>query len=402
MLEHIILHNMSNKLNDILIPQQHGFRKGLSCVTQLLSTTQTIMQNVDNGGCEQAAVLDFSKAFDKVSHFLLLGKLVALDFNDNLINWILDFLTDRKQRVVIQGCSSSLENVTSGVPQGSVLGPALFLIYINDICRTLTSTIRLFADDALLHCPLSNCSSFNDFQDDLSRLEEWANNWNMSFNTKKCSIVIFGKPRNLDVQDLNYRLGGTLLTKVESFKYLGVLIDNSFKWGDHVSAKHSEALKTLGMLRRNLMTAPVEIKALAYKTLCRPKVEYAAEVWDPYFLTQINLLESLQNKATRFNFNLKGRHGVTKKSESLELESLQSRRKAQRFKTFYKILENPESTPLKELNQLINSCFNSNRPDTRAKSQGLPLALASSKSMFLNSFITRTTRDMRGESNPIL
>ena len=165
---------MSSRLNVILLSQQHGFRKGLSCTSQLLTTTQSIMKEIDLGGCVQAAVLDFSKAFDKVSHSLLVRKLSSFGFSNDVLSWILDFLSNRKQRVVLSGYFLNGEAVTSDVPQGSVLGPALFLLYNNDIGICWKSTIRLYADDALLHYPITNTSSVEAFQKDLDSLERWA------------------------------------------------------------------------------------------------------------------------------------------------------------------------------------------------------------------------------------
>lgn len=394
MLEHIILHNMSSKLNDILIPQQHGFRKGLSCTSQLLTTTQSIMREVDKGGCVQAAVLDFSKAFDKVSHSLLMSKLFYFGFSNDILSWILDFLSDRSQRVVLNGFSSNAETVTSGVPQGSVLGPALFLLYINDIGLSLTSTIRLYADDALLHSPITGTSSVEAFQKDLDSLEKWANEWQMSFNTSKCSVIIFGSTKSVDIQSLQYRLNNVVLNIVDSIKYLGVTITSDFNWNEHIVKKHSEAVQTLGMLRRNISAAPPKIKLIAYKALCRPKMEFALEVWDPSTKKYIQLLEMVQNRATRFISNLKGRDGVTREKENLGLVPLQERRKIQRIKTLHDILKSSDPS-FKELNDFIDTCFKDDRPQTRAKSKGQPLAISTSRDTFLNSFIPRTTRDLR-------
>jgi hypothetical protein len=396
MLEHIVLHGLSEKINQILVPNQHGFRKGLSCTTQLLTTYQTLVHEIDQGGCVQAVVLDFAKAFDRVSHDLLLNKLVSYEFSDNLINWILDFLSERKQRVALQGVFSSYRSVTSGVPQGSVLGPALFLLFINDISDTLTSTIRLYADDALMHSPLTDNNSVIQFQNDLDKLDIWASQWKMSFNTAKCSVVFFGKNRSLCLADLRYTLNGTVLNQVTSFKYLGVQISSDLTWNEHISIMHSKASGTLGLLRRTLYNAPAKIKAVAYKTLCRPKLEFAAEVWDPYYNIHINLLESLQNKAARFILNLRGRCSISEAKDSLGLENLEDRRKALRIKMLHKILVNSDvHTSFNELNDFAQRFFMLDRPETRCKTKGLPLAVPANSNRFLNSFLPRTARELR-------
>ena len=267
-------------------------------------------------------------------------------------------------------------------------------MYVNDIGLSLNSTIRLYADDALLHSPITGASSVEAFQKDLDSLERWASKWQMSFNTSKCSIIIFGNTRTVDIQSLQYRLNNVVLNIVSSIKYLGVIITNDFNWNEHIAKKHSEAVQTLGILKRNIFTAPPKVKLIAYKTLCRPKMEFAMEVWDSSAKKYIQLLEIVQNKATRFISNLKGRDGVTREKEQLGLVSLQERRKMQRVKTLHTILESTDPS-FKELNDFIDACFKDNRPQTRAKSKGKPLAISTSRDAFLNSFIPRTTRDLR-------
>lgn len=394
MLEHIVLHNMSSGLNEILVPSQHGFRKGLSCTTQLLTTTQSIMQEVDLGGCVKAAVLDFSKAFDKVPHFLLLQKLEMYGFSRNILLWIMDFLSNRKQRVLLQGHVSDYQAVTSGVPQGSVLGPALFLVYINDISEGLSSNIRLFADDALLHLTLRDKESVTVFQEDLDLLENWAKAWGMSFNTNKCSLITFGNSNGREPADSRYYLGGTELVNVDSFKYLGVLINKNFDWGDHIGARCNDTLRTIGLLRRTISSAPERVKLQAYKTLCRPKLDYAAEVWDPFLVKHVESLELVQNKAVRFVGNLRGRSGVTDKREALGLDLLSNRRKIQRLRMFH-VIRGSSDESLQELNGFIDRCFNTHSHNTRSQTQGVPSAVFTNSRMCFNSFIIRTGRDMR-------
>lgn len=392
MLEHIILHNMSKRMKEILIPNQHGFREGLSCTTQLLTTTQTIINEIDQGRCVQAAILDFAKAFDKVPHSLLLQKMQMYGFSDDVVLWIADFLADRRQRVVVQGSFSEYQAVTSGVPQGSVLGPALFLIYINDISCSLSSNIRLFADDAFMHLTMQGPDSAEIFQKDLQILSDWASKWKMSFNTSKCSIVIFGQFHD---SQATYRLDGVALKYTSSFKYLGLRIHNSFNWECHINNIHSEASRTLGLLRRALYGAPSSVKAIAYKTLCRPKLEYAAEVWDPCLAKHADRLEMLQNKAVRFILNIKGRSGVTDGKIELGLEPLADRRKDQRMKMFSKILQESENPSYNELYSFVNNCFKYSEHNTRLQSRGMPVALHSFTSVNFNSFIPRTGRELR-------
>ena len=180
--------------------------------------------------------------------------------------------------MLIQGSASGYQRVTSGVPQGSVLGPALFLIYINDISVGLSSHIRLFVDDALMHLNCDSPTASATFQRDLNQLKDWPRLWNMSSNTNKCFIVIFGNSGGNGAASENFVLGGTVLREIDYFKYLGVLVSNKFDWSEHISKNKSEAMRTLGLLRRALSVAPEKVKYLAYKTLCRPKLEYAVEV----------------------------------------------------------------------------------------------------------------------------
>lgn len=196
-LEHIIYSFISTHLSNynILSSNQHGFRTGQSCGTQLLGAINNFHHGLDTGSHIDTLFLDFTKAFDKVSHRKLCHKLSCYRVNGNLLCWIKDYLTNRSQCVLLEGISSKSHHVLSGVPQGLVLGPLLFLIYINDITESITSTIRFYADNVLIYRVISNKADTICLQNNLSILENWANTWQMRFNPSKCIHLAITRKR---------------------------------------------------------------------------------------------------------------------------------------------------------------------------------------------------------------
>ena len=190
-MEHILASHIMQYLdtNNILLDTQFGFRSKHSCETQLLLTTTDLAKAIDKNLQTDVGILDFSKAFDKVSHNRLLHKLKHYGINGNILHWIKSFLHGRTQRVVVEGSYSSPCPVTSGVPQGSVLGPILFLIYINDISNNIHSQLRLFADDCLVYRIIQSSGDHLILQDDFNTLTSWAKANNMEFNITKCKII---------------------------------------------------------------------------------------------------------------------------------------------------------------------------------------------------------------------
>jgi len=192
LMEHIVLHYLNETLDSVLHNRQHGFRSGLSCETQLCSTYHDLSRSVDKGDTIHAVILDFAKAFDKVPHQLLMNKLPKVPkINSKVLMWIHEFLRDRKQKVVVASQKSLELDVTSGVPQGSVLGPTLFLVYINDLPQQIKCNISLFADDTLIYQTVNNQVEKETFQSNINLLENWASEWCMSFNVTKCSVMSF-------------------------------------------------------------------------------------------------------------------------------------------------------------------------------------------------------------------
>ena len=197
---------------------QHGFREGRSCETQLVELVHDLADNMQGGGKTDVLVMDFSKAFDKVGHQRLLLKLGHYGVGGKTNRWIEAFLSNRTQRVVINGDHSYDTHVKSGVPQGSVLGPCLFLPYINDLPESLDSTARLFADDSLIYLTIRSRVETETLQNDLKKLELWDEKWLMEFNVKKCHVLRVICKQNPVVH--TYTLHGEVLETVDSAKYV--------------------------------------------------------------------------------------------------------------------------------------------------------------------------------------
>jgi hypothetical protein len=178
-------------------PLQHGFVKGRSCATQLLNVYNRVGATLDQGDQTDIVFLDISKAFDSVPHDIIVHKLKMYGFNGNLLKWIESYLTGRRQRVLVEGSFSEWLPVTSGVPQGSILGPLLFVLYINDMPSVVRSIdIALFADDAKCIMKISSDEDCRSMQADLDRLFEWGNTWSMCFNVNKCKVLTISRSRN--------------------------------------------------------------------------------------------------------------------------------------------------------------------------------------------------------------
>lgn len=338
-MEHIIVKSLMNHLdsNKILCTQQHGFRKERSCETQLLEFVEELNLHMAEGKETDVIIMDFAKAFDKVNHSLLLHKLHHYGVKGRVNRWIQGFLGDRRQAVVVNGARSDHVSVRSGVPQGSVLGPSLFLVYINDLPEKLSSRSRLFADDTAVYRLLTTAQDQPQLQRDLRVLEEWEDSWDMQFHPGKCNTLPISRQRDKTVA-YHYKLHGQILETVNSVKYLGVTMNQDLSWDNHIDNICNKANRTLGFLRRNLRIGATHLKETAYKTFVRPIIEYASSVWDPYTQGNIDKLEMVQRRAARFVCNRYRRTAsVTEMIESLGWSTLQERRKVARLSMFFKL-----------------------------------------------------------------
>ena len=394
MMEHIVLHYLNETLDNLLHNRQHGFRKGLSCETQLCATYHELAKAAEQSTAVHAVVLDFQKAFDKVPHKILMDKIRKIENIDPYIaNWVQDFLSDRFQKVAVRGAESDVLPVTSGVPQGSVLGPTLFLLYINDLPDSVSCNVSLYADDTLIYAKIQTRADEIRFQNNIDSLVSWSTKNKMPFNRTKCEVIVFNQGATPLPQ---YSISDHLLQCVDTTKYLGVVLQSDLKFKKHISDIMGSANRTLGCIKYTLHGAPEKAKLLAYTSLCRPKLEYADVLWDPSDNASIEDLELVQNKAVRFIKNIKGRRGVTEARTSLGIQTLQERRKAHRISLLMRILsdQNKHDTLSADYDEIIN-CRSQATMKTRAAERGEPTSIQASSAVYHNSFLPRSIRDLR-------
>ena len=279
--------------NNLFSASQQGFISGKSCITQLLEFMEDITESIDNGKDVDIVYLDFSKAFDKVAHRRLIKKLENYGITGTLLNWIQDFLSNRKQRVVIKGESSDWTDVTSGIPQGSVLGPILFLVYINDLPGAIKGLMKIFADDAKVYYEIESIDIPQLMQDDLNRADLWAILWDMLFNNKKCHHMHVGENSAVSTYKMGSGENRTEIQKVKAEKDLGVTIDDKLKFREHITQKVNIANRNLGIIFRTFSYMDKEMFLNLYKTLVRPHLEYATQIWSPIYKKDKVILENV-------------------------------------------------------------------------------------------------------------
>ena len=297
LLERLIKDHMVDFLvkHKLINSSQHGFLKARSCLTNMLCFLEEITKWIDVGLPVDIIYLDFQKAFDKVPHQRLLLKLKAHGIGNSITDWIEQWLTDRRQRVVVDGEVSNWKSVLSGVPQGSVLGPILFLIYINDLDDSITSNVLKFADDTKLFRKVNTDGDKQHLQNDLDRLVKWSEKWQMLFNFGKCKCLHTGHG-NLNV---NYKMGDTVLGTTVKEKDLGVTISADMKVSGQCGIAASKGNKILGLIRRNITYKGKKLIIPLYKAIVRPHLEYCIQAWRPYRKKDIDTLERIQRRATK-------------------------------------------------------------------------------------------------------
>ena len=339
---------------EIITDRQFGFRKGRSCITNLLSFYTRVIDTVDErDGWVDAVFLDLEKAFDKVPHKSLLWKLEWVGgLRGAVLNWMKDYLQGREMRTTIRDTSSNWELVGSGVPQGSVLAPIMFQVYINDMAEGLNSYVNLFADDAKLLKVIKSQEDCRELQKDIDKIHAWSLRWKLKFNVKKCHILEIGRSKKRPTW--NYTMGDKVMEKRKEEKDLGVIIQDTLSPTRHIDEKYASTSRMLTNIRVAFRYMDKDMMKKILITMVRPKLEYAAVVWAPHKKKDIRKLERIQRAATKMVPELKDME-YEKRLEEMRLPTLQERRERGDLITMYKLVNGIEKVDREDLVTRVNS-----------------------------------------------
>jgi hypothetical protein len=303
-LERCLYAKIIDELKPLISSAQHGFLAGRSTTTQLLECYDYIGREIDKSNQVDSILLDFSKAFDSVSHPHLLTKLTTFGICGPLLDWFHSYLTGRTQVTMINGSKSQSIPVRSGVPQGSILGPLLFLLFINDMVMEIGpgTHAALYADDAKVYRKIDNIGDCASLQDDLEALVRWSDIWKLRFNADKCKVVRFS--RKINPTRFAYNIEGTPLERVTSIKDLGLTVQDNLMWDQHIRSMVSKANQVLYFIKRAIgYHAPIKARTILYMSLVRSHLEYGSIIWAPTTRKNIELIERVQRRSTKYICN---------------------------------------------------------------------------------------------------
>ena len=340
-----ILHHL--ELHSLLSDHQYGFRPGRSCELQLLRIVNEWTLCLDERKPTDILYLDFQKAFDKVPHIRLISKLQAYGIDGNLLSWINSFLSNRRQRVCVRGSFSEWSQVISGVPQGSVLGPILFILYINDLLEQIQSSLWTFADDTKIYRPILTTEDQNILQKDLDIFTQWNKTWQGFLNISKCKHLSLGGPSTNRTYTIKNDLEDVIIQQTREERDLGITFTNDFKFSKHINLSIRKANKMLGIVYRSFQHLTPTIFRMLYVSLVRPHLDYASVVWNPHLLKDIRALEAVQRRATRMVPQF-GTMTYVERLTLLNLPSLYYRRRRMDMIITYKIIHGLVCVPCSE------------------------------------------------------
>ena len=342
-MERIIVSKLTPYLssNNIINKSQHGFLSKRSTCTNLLETLNdwTIALNDKNSAA--VVYIDFAKAFDSVVHSKLCHKLTAYGIAGNLLEWIKNLLTNRKQNTRVGNSFSEVNDVESGVIQGSCIGPLLFLLFVNDLNEILTKNVgcKTFADDLKIYTivDFDSIGSTTTLQESLDKVVEWSRIWQMEISTDKCSVMLISYSKSHPA--LSLFLDTVELPESEITKDLGIFIDNKLKLSSHIDKISAKAKQRVGLIFKCFVTRDVKILTKAYVTYVRPLLEYATAIWNPTSIGLIDKLESVQRQFSK-RIPACGHLSYLERINFLNLETLEWRRLKYDLVLTYKIVFN--------------------------------------------------------------
>ena len=287
--------------HNAITEQQHGFLSGRSTTTNLLESINDWTIAIKNKQSVIVAYIDYSKAFDTVSHTKLLSKLTAYGISGRLLSWIAGFLSNRTQQTRVGSTLSNVASLVSGVVQGSVIGPLLFLLFINDVVDLFTDNrcaCKLYADDLKIYTNIELSDGVSVLQSKLDELNKWSEQWQLSISHKKTNIMLMSL-HNTTSNDMQFYIGDNAVHMVGEVKDLGVTLDNRLRFATHINQIVARAYVRTNLLFKCFTSRDTATLVRAFIVYVRPLLEYASCVWSPYHITAIKQIESVQRKFTK-------------------------------------------------------------------------------------------------------
>ena len=398
-MERIIFKYIYNFLKDIefLSSFQSGFVPGDSTVNQLAYLYNSFCKALDDGKEIRIVFFDISKAFDRVWHKGLVAKLKGAGLHAKLLSWIQNYLSGRRQRVVIPGGKSEWKYIRAGVPQGSILGPLLFLIYINDIVNNIQSNIRLFADDTSLYVIVDRPDSAAiSLQNDILKITHWAEKWLVNFNPSKTESMIISRKLNKPNHPTLTMLNEDIV-EVESHKHLGVILSGDGTWHHHITYIMEKAWKRINIMRKLKYIIDRKSLEIIYVSFIRPILEYSNAIWDNCTEHEKLNLEKIQNEAARISTGCTKLVSLRDLYKETGWDTLDTRRKNHKLMLFYKMSNNLTPSYLSSLvPALVNESSNYN---LRNANDFRPLQTRTQ--LYSNSFLPSTIREWNNLSDTI-
>ena len=360
-MESIIKDNILSYLNrnDLIYSKQYGFMPKKSTNAQLLTYFNDISSHLLNGCQVDSIYLDYSKAFDSIVHGKLLYKLEKYGITGNLLVWLASFLVDRQQMVKVNYSYSDWSTVLSGVPSGSVLGPILFLIYIDDLsnCSPDLKSLYLFADDAKCFSVIKSSHDCMIFQNSLVDISNWSNLWQLNLSPDKCQVISFTHHQNSFV--FNYSVNSIPLLRVNNVVDLGINFSQNLSFSPHIKDTCNKARRKASIILNCFKSKNKVILYKAFTTFVRPILEYCSNLWNPFRKSEIALVESVQK---RFTKRLDGLSDLQyfERLEVLKAETLEQRRLKSDLSMYYKIIHEMVDLPVEEFFSIRNGVTRNN------------------------------------------
>ncbi|MCG8047724.1 MAG: reverse transcriptase domain-containing protein [Candidatus Thiodiazotropha endolucinida] len=389
--EKLIFKHLFNHLqaNNVLSSLQSGFIPGDSTVNQLAFLYHTFCEALDNGKEVRAVFCDISKAFDRVWHVGLIHKLVAAGVTGEVLNWFKNYLDDRRQRVVLPGAISDWTYIRAGVPQGSILGPLLFLVFINDIVVDIGSQIRLFADDTSLFIivddPVTAAGCLNS---DLEKISNWASTWLVTFNPSKSECLLVSRKVNRP-QHPPLFMHDTQIDEVDSHKHLGLFLSQDCTWHQHIDFIKEKAWCRINIMRKLKFKLDRKSLETIYTAFVRPLLEYADVIWNNCTQYEKTELEKIQLEAARIATGTTKLISLNNLYKEICWETLEKRRHDHQLTLFYKMINNLAPAYLSSLiPQQVNAISRYNLRNSNDLQ-----TIRTKTSQYYNSFLPSSIRE---------